>query len=644
MRGASAEDWLPLFQPQLMECKVYEFDYNDKACYHPVCGDVPWPIIFLASKYARKYILTRRQLPDPVDVSTFATQFGRLTERQWAREAGQRPSVCLKGSKWRSNVSECNSIIPPEVRAWVRLARARIAGAAKRAVDARGHGMAWCNTPPIIGFAMRLLRKSEWALMMTDKDGGWCIVKRELRKQIHVDVLGSDLYRCCVVNDSMLGSYANWYRTIVRQIAKLEDEPALMGELCRSIMKGHAIAVLQTTIKSHKDDGQVSYRGIHGSARYAYSGIATWLTVQLRAMMANFTHLVKDSKTLVKYFKSETLPLDGCHMVTIDVKDYYLSGDLEVLENHAVMGVDEGGRKEMIRRVVHFLLNTQMVKSHEIGDDDIWEVTRGTGIGLPHSGDLCDWIFYQMIEKHVLPTLDAFGIRRLWRYKDDILVVASCRVGTRNFVEKLRTLGKGTFKFEVSDVKSAGKSIRFLDLSVRISEGRMVSVPGYKPTGLGLYLGRGSAHPFHVHKAWPKMMLCRVRDLCSRFEDIDEARAALVNRLELGGIANAQKVLDNLKVRWALADAGTRTSLALANPEDKVYDRWCILPFHPIWERQLRKAVASINKDDAMRNMLESASRDPQYRERRDKFRLSRVKISIAWKNTLAPNGTLLQQ
>jgi putative NIF3 family GTP cyclohydrolase 1 type 2 len=179
MHGARAEDWLPLMYPELMECRVYEFDMVARACYHPRCGEVPWPIVYVTSMFSRKHILTKRSIPCPAQVSKSATQFGNKTERRWANAPGVLPKFWLRGAKWRQDAQEVSSIkIPPETRAWVRMLRAKLTQAAQRAIDARGHAMAWCNTARVINFALRVLKTSQWAVMMTDKDGGWCLIKK----------------------------------------------------------------------------------------------------------------------------------------------------------------------------------------------------------------------------------------------------------------------------------------------------------------------------------------------------------------------------------------------------------------------------------------------------------------------------------
>ena len=71
--------------------------------------------------------------------------------------------------------------------------------------------------------------------------------------------------------------------------------------------------------------------------------------------------------------------------------------------------VDDGVAK-VVALVVRFLCATQFVAS-KLFPERLWRATRGTSIGLKHSGHLTDYCFYRLVERKL------FANRKLNEWK-----------------------------------------------------------------------------------------------------------------------------------------------------------------------------------------------------------------------------------
>ena len=96
---------------------------------------------------------------------------------------------------------------------------------------------------------------------------------------------------------------------------------------------------------------------------------------------------------------------------------------------HSVAHMCEGPRKAQAEKVLGFLLSTQFIMKrrrnksggeHEseeekgIRESTLWRVSEGSGMGLPHSGEVADAAFHWKVEHRwaTRPRVQqAFGVR-----------------------------------------------------------------------------------------------------------------------------------------------------------------------------------------------------------------------------------------
>ena len=187
---------------------------------------------------------------------------------------------------------------------------------------------------------------------------------------------------------------------LCRMAEQCDNNPGLAWYLQKSACStGNCIqSTLGLTCKTHKPRGMVKHRNIHCSAIYLAAGISTWFASQLREIINSLEHLVKDGGHFTRRIESlkvTYIPI----IMKLDVDHYYLSGQAHELVRDAQLrrhfGTDKG---VLMERILWYLLGNQFVVSQTIGSHRAWRVNLGTGMGLIHSGELADIIFYNKVE------------------------------------------------------------------------------------------------------------------------------------------------------------------------------------------------------------------------------------------------------
>ena len=83
VRGASDVDLALLLSFHSLCNKVYMYNEELKACFHPEPGMVPWPIIFLAGRYSRKHIFKPPSVPKLHGIRKAMHHFGCKLKWRW---------------------------------------------------------------------------------------------------------------------------------------------------------------------------------------------------------------------------------------------------------------------------------------------------------------------------------------------------------------------------------------------------------------------------------------------------------------------------------------------------------------------------------------------------------------------------------
>ena len=233
-------------------------------------------------------------------------------------------------------------------------------------------------------------------------------------------------------------------RRRVYRLAKLisDHEGDEIGRLCTKSLRHPSASIearLQDTCKSHKEDGNVGFRNIHGCPSYLFSGLSGYIAWCLRKRFAALraVHLVKSSQQIVEDIRGIRLPQgEQLHFVRLDVRDFFLSGSLGTIMSTIRASAWNSRRSQLVEEVLWLLVYEQFVSYNGDGCISHHRVVRGSGMGLRHSGELSDYLLYLLAEEpHAArATIQRdHKIIRFWRYRDDALAICSCRALASSF-------------------------------------------------------------------------------------------------------------------------------------------------------------------------------------------------------------------
>ena len=153
----------------------------------------------------------------------------------------------------------------------------------------------------------------------------------------------------------------------------------------------------------------------------------------------------------------------------------------------------------------------------------------------------------------------------LWkRYLDDVFMLfGGTEDQCQELVDWLNSLMPGVIKFKFQYSK---KKIEFLDLEIRIENGRIETNLYVKPSNLQLFLDYSSNHPQHCKEGIVYSQALRVIERCSKVEDLEKNLDILAKKL------SERNYPDSLiKEKFEKAKKLSRTEI-LKNRKKKIAD------------------------------------------------------------------------
>ena len=182
-----------------------------------------------------------------------------------------------------------------------------------------------------------------------------------------------------------------------------------------------------------------------------------------------------------------------------------------------LMNYDSHVDRAAFDRAIIFLLFNQFVRSPDL-PGYTFRVVRGTGMGLPGSGEISDCCLLQRAELEFVYNLDQrVGIEFYARYRNDIFMIVS---GTRQQFSRWFQgfkLAAAPFRLVVETVSQ--REVPMLDINISLGVDGCICTSHYiKPSAQKVWLDDSSGHPLSVHKYWPLVQCHRIGSLCSSVE------------------------------------------------------------------------------------------------------------------------------
>ena len=588
MRGATLHDWVLLTQFDNMRKRVYNLDSNTLTVGFPIAtfeqlhpGALPWNVILLLGKYHRKHIFLSNRIPSielaMKDVGKFTTRLGwkwffRNDDSKLHFKVRRRPCAPPKPE-----------LLPSSLRVWTqsfKYAVHEMLGKAQK--FSRVTTRDYSNTVGIEVDALRWIQTSDVVPIPTDKDGGYCVVLKEFVRSAHTDILSKPWYEEIDFNiASWYNIFCAEYRKLAGFVADKTGLASLRSQICRTLVDCTAKNLprkLALTVKTHKPPGLVSCRNLHVGGQQPFSGLSAWVgTVLKTEILVHAQHLVTNSSQLVQFFRTAKFDRP-VKFVKLDIREFFMKGTEEDFSRGVKLL--PATLQEPVGKSISFLLRHQFVSS-DVFPGRTWRVVSGSGMGLVHSSELCDFDFFAAAEHRFVTNprvLQKFGIFNYFRFRDDILLLCDAQSNEcGRFLSILRTKAQYV---QIQMESFSFQCIQMLDLNLRcFSDGTVFRIgfePFFKPTSLLVPLSTRSGHHWNVHVSWPFSQIRRFARLSSTRQAFETAKAKFVQRFVEAG----EPIVEDLRRfnPWNSTNKSNKKTM-----QGKDGQLWLCLPYHPVW-------------------------------------------------------------
>ena len=243
---------------------------------------------------------------------------------------------------------------------------------------------------------------------------------------------------------------------------------------------------------------------------------------------------LRDTCDFLRHIQNiENLPANSV-LVTIDVTGLYT----HIPRDEGIQATREALNRRQDQSVpTEFIVSLlELLNKWNIFEfnGSLYQQLHGTAMGQTHAPDYAD-IFMATIDKLILEVAASHGegvfpIRMMKRFLDDLFFIFTGSLEKlHGFLADINNIHEN-IKFTMTHTKPPGSSgcscedavsIPFLDTSLQIKEGRIVSDLYRKPTDRNKYLLPSSAHPSHVTKSTPYSLALRIVRNCSEPEARD---------------------------------------------------------------------------------------------------------------------------
>jgi hypothetical protein len=287
------------------------------------------------------------------------------------------------------------------------------------------------------------------------------------------------------------------------------------------------------TIKIHKTP--VSTRPVCSDCASLVHPLGKWLDYALQPVVADQPFYFKDSFSLKQELDKIVLP-PNASIITFDAVSMYTNIDID----------------DSIERISTFLANTWnkhkckavksameiVMKNNRMRFGDlIYHQTRGVAMGMSPAPTIAN-LYVAIYElEFIIPLLekylmfykrfidDGFAV---WLHNPDPTIDAE---NWNNFKALINAMGLSwTFK-------SPRKKLVFMDMTIQIEGGKIVTTIYAKPMALYQYIPPNSCHPPGVLTGLIYGQILRIYQLCSRSKDIDKELSLFHTRLLNRGYA-----------------------------------------------------------------------------------------------------------
>ena len=266
--------------------------------------------------------------------------------------------------------------------------------------------------------------------------------------------------------------------------------------------------------KIHKRLSDVPGRPVISNCGAPTEKVSEFLDFHLKPIMKNGKSYIRDSNHFLEKIKNISSIPDDAMLVTADVVGLYPSIPHSAGLNSLKRALEKRVNKQIptsdLVKMAEFVLTNNYFEFSE----KVYQQISGTAIGTKFAPPYA-CIYMDEVETEFLETQNFKPL--VWmRYIDDIFFIwTHGEEKLKNFMNEFNNF-KSNLKFTF---ESDSECINFLDLNVKLNNGRLTTSVYIKPTDRHQYLHYRSSHPDHIKRSIVYSQTLRVSRLCSFKED-----------------------------------------------------------------------------------------------------------------------------
>jgi hypothetical protein len=462
--------------------------------------NIPWPVVLLLGSHSKKFIFAPGKLTWKTvheRLGDFSNRVNWIAKWFWSDSVYSRPLVPRR-------VMSFNEMEDPLLAGVIAGVKSIVKDACRIVVGRRP------VVPYFVSWATRWLPSNGFSPQLSDKDGVFVLIKKHEVIPLMMEQFQKPFYSAYgTLNlDPAAEKVKLDMKTAAKYLEPISKQWATELYAAASSRGSSLLCRALVTVKSHKVP--VSVRLIHSSAANLLNPLCAAVHRLLDVGLRNVSHLCLGSDNVTEKLKCMCVT-QSTVLLKFDVVDFYLSGEHDLIVREALRFVGDGPAGSFLAVALPIILANQFVQptfDEELSSSTCFKVTKGSGMGLKHSGSLADAVLAKFVEESLLVSCP--GIQGFLRFRDDVFAAIENPAAARIFIDKFRSLSAEFCEIKLEHTSLV--SVKFLDMEIyKGPNGSLLHRPYIKPTARHIPLSSDSVHPLSVHRSWPVAEVRRMR-------------------------------------------------------------------------------------------------------------------------------------
>ncbi|XP_041419667.1 uncharacterized protein LOC121393892 [Xenopus laevis] len=331
------------------------------------------------------------------------------------------------------------------------------------------------------------------------------------------------------------GDPTNDLKQMIDNLLKISEEAGIITNRLKNFLQvdNPIIPVFYLLPKIHKNLQRPPGRPIVAGMSSVFQPIAVMLDTVLNPIVVCTKSYVKDTTDFINKLNEIELNTKDVFLCTMDVSSLYTSiphdqGIEVITAAMADLGLP-GGVVDLLLQLLGWILK----RNYFLFEGKFYEQSQGTSMGSNVAPAYANLYMAHFEDNFVYNNQEFWPLILMWlRYIDDLFFVwQGTEESLKLFVDHLNSRIP-TIKFTLEYDRN---QIHFLDVTVRLQDGKFSTDIYRKPTDRITYLNPHSFHPPSTIKGLPYSQMLRTRRIVSEDDKFEERAEEMMTHFESRG-------------------------------------------------------------------------------------------------------------